>query len=138
VTKKKHILISEDYSEFQVLGIASTETEFQLSIMLNLQLGLKLTLATPIIKKNKSQTESFACFKYDNEDTLQIILIKNKQKGSLLFQKQHLFDYFVLLSGSEAQKTADILKRSIKNQPNISLVAPIDAKNLSKLKSYIN
>ena len=136
-SKKTHILKSDNNIEFLALGITSSESEFQLSHTLNSFLPIKLTIGSPFEKTIKEKSAAFSTFRYDNETSLQIILIKNKINRFILFPSQVAFDFVILLSGEEALQTANAIMERYKSLQNISLVAYIDIKKLGSIKNYL-
>ena len=138
MAKKRHILITNETIEYYAIGVVSSDTEFQLSMLLNSILPNNLILTKPVFKEINSKQISFARFKFDNEENLQCILIKNKNKGYYLFQNQQSFDFIIVLSGDEAGKTAKEIVSGFKNGTNINLVTSIETKKLRNLKEYIN
>lgn len=137
MSKKKHTLIVESSTEYLAIGIASTESEFQLSLLLNSFLSIKLTTASPIQKIIKTENISFPCFKYDNDENLQVVIAKNKLKGIFLFQNQQSFDFIIIVSGSDAVKNASLIEKELKKQENVSLVSEIEIKKLVNFKSLL-
>lgn len=132
---KKHTLKNDILTEYQALGIATTESEFQISLLINNILTINLSLAKSIKKDTSSKT--FPCFKYSDDDLQQILLIKNKNKGATLFNNQQQFDFIIIITGTNQDKVVDLLSESLKTKTNIPLVTPIDTITLANLKSYI-
>jgi hypothetical protein len=135
---KKHILKSNNHLELFALGIASSETEFQLTHILNSLADIHLSIAKPIISEGNNQVHTYACFKSENEENLQITLIKNKTAGVFLFQNQQAFDFILILSGSEAKKTQHNIQLHLKEQLNITLTSKLEIKQLRNLKKIIS
>lgn len=132
---KKHTLKNDKLNEYQVLGIATTESEFQILLLINNILSIKLSLAKSI--KKETPLNTFPCFKYSDDDLLQIFLIKNKNKGATLFNNQQQFDFIIVIAGENQNKAVDLLSGSLKTQTNIPLVTSIDIMKLTNLKSFI-
>jgi hypothetical protein len=137
VSKKKHILQNELNTDYYIYGIASSDAEFQLSLKLNALLSVKLTLDQPVKKEHKGNSLNFPTLRYLDEQELQISLIKNKHNNSILFSNQQAFDYILIFTGFEAQKTAASLISNVKKLENITLASPIDISKLSSFKSIL-
>ena len=136
LNKKKHILRTESKDEILTIGITSSETEFQISLLLNSTLSIKLALTNPITHTTEAKTNSFPCFKYSNEEGNEFWLIKNKSNNQYLF-KNHIFDYIVILRGTDNQSLATSIIAKVKHNQDIHLIAQIEVKNLSGLANII-
>ena len=137
MSKKKHILRTETNTQLLVLGISSTETEFQISLLINEILSVKLTAAPPVVQKISNDSISFKHFAFHNNEDLEIKMIKNKSGNHLLAPNLAIFDYLLLFTGTEAKSLTGTVLNKIKNLPNITLISEIDSKKTGKLAQII-
>lgn len=131
---KKHKLNNSESSDYLNLGIATSDSEFQVSIAINKLLHIKLSLSKSIAKETKAGNITYPCFKYSDDEELQLFLIKNKNQGILLFTNQLAFDYIISISGENKTTAFQMLKSQLKGLANISVVSEIETKKLSGLK----
>jgi hypothetical protein len=133
--KKNHIL-KEDFSpKYHALGLASSESVFQMVVLINNACNTSLKLTKPVSINNPSGCISFDNAVHDEEDDLKIHLFKNKTEGQLLFKNQSAFDFLIISTGRISEVFNQKLVANLKTIRGISLILPIEAKNL---KNYNN
>jgi hypothetical protein len=137
VSKKKLVLKDYERASIFAVGVAGTATEFQLSHSLNQLLNVQLSATNPTLKQLKSQTISFPRFIYDNEDQLQVVLLKNKIGSTVLFSGQQIFDYILIFAGEDSAPLKELTLRELKTSDQITLTSQIETSSLSGLKSYL-
>lgn len=134
---KKHTLKSDNTAEIVCLGITTSVSEFQLSLLLNKLLSIQLALAETFEKTQKDTTLTFPCFRFINEDETQISLIKNKHKGFHLFANQTAIDYILIFKGEDSEKLSNNLIPELKTQANITILNVLMPNKLRNLKNYL-
>ncbi len=135
MSKKKQIILSDDNNLcHDALGITCSESEFQLSLIINSILSVKLTVASPIKKNIKGSEFSFPTFYFDTENSLELKLIKNKSNHQVLFSSQKIYDYIIILKGNETLSFAKIFIDKLKHSSEITLINHIQIEKIGKPK----
>ena len=137
MSKRKLTLSSDLTAITQAIGIATSDSEFQVSLLVNSILSVKLTLSKSIEKINSSPLASFPCFSSVTDNEEQILLIKNKNKGAALFNNQAQFDYLIVITSLEPFSALAELISKLKSTKTVSFVSEIEAGKLTNLKSYL-
>lgn len=135
---KKHYLSETHLSKQLAIGLVSSETEFQISLLLNITLRIKLTLSEPIVKEIKTKQICFPCFKYFFDDLPGVVLVKNKTIQHVLLASHANFDYILIFSGDEAAKYSEKCLTLLKTNPQFSLIVPIATETLTNLTKLIS
>jgi len=135
---KKHFLSTTHSSKQLAIGLVSSDTEFQISLLLNNSLRIKLALSDPFIKEIKAKPICFPCFKFHLEDLPGVVLLKNKVNQHVLFAPHSNFDFVLIFSGEEASIYYEKCISLLKTNPQFSLVVPIDPASLTNLKKLLS
>ena len=85
----------------------------------------------------KTEELTFPRAIHDEEDTLKVYLVKNKNEGHVIFNNLSAFDFFLVLSGSTATLVNERLLSQYKSSNTISVINSIDIKKLKKINNYI-
>ncbi len=128
--KKVHILKEKVPNEYTGLGIITSETELQITMLINSSYNFNLSVADPIKKTINEDIIQFPLCSFNKNDELICHLIKNKYKGFTLFKGYPKIDFFLLFQGDHAMELVNKISSSIKTNINISLVIPIDQKKM--------
>jgi hypothetical protein len=137
VTKKIHILTEKIAEEFVALGIASSNSIFQLMMDINnfTEFNFKITL--PASNPKKTEKYSFPHSSCSPGEYLYMHIFKNKHNGQILFGHLHAFDYIVVCKGENVSDTSRLLKDSLKKLENISIITKIELKSLKNIKEIL-
>ncbi len=135
MSKKKQIILSDlSTSDYEAVGIICSENEFQLSLIINSALTLKLSVCPPLTKKIKGNEYSFPAFYFDTENNLELKLIKNKSSHQVLFSSLKIYDYIIVFKGDDTISYSKIFTEKLKSRNDISLINPIHIEKLGKPK----
>lgn len=141
-SKVKKKLLKVDNSVIQdkisLYSISSSESDIRICYVLNRILGINLSLADNIILQNKDSKQGFRNFFYESEHgTEKYYFILNRNGGNYLFPELKRIDFvFLIISDTDISGLESIIL-SIKEQPEISALIPVDPsriKSLSKIR----
>ncbi|MFN8240644.1 MAG: IPExxxVDY family protein [Bacteroidales bacterium] len=125
---------------YVLLGIASTEPDYKLSLLLNRILNLSLRNVNPVeIAFEDGRHLSFSRFTSHSEELESTCsLIANRTGNDFLIRKLNKIDYFLLIHSPEAETEAERITPDLRNIDCITAVfnlnpADIRDKNLQYL-----
>lgn len=120
--------------EVILLGIASSEPDYRLSLLLNKTLGTSLRNVSPVIKTSDTGTEQmfskFSCTLVNPE--LVFDLISNRSGKDFLIRKFKNIDYIIQIYGFEDDYDATGMIRSLREIKNITGVFILDTGDISE------
>lgn len=130
--------MKDDFStEIYAIGLVSSDSIYQLILLLNYSFGLALKISHPITIEKYANDQAFARALHDDEDELKVQLIKNKNDGLIVFKNQSSIDFILFLTGKNAKSLFDKILQNSKSFKNISILSPIDPKKLKNLNVFI-
>jgi len=133
--KKKQLKVDNSViqDKINLYSVSSSESDIRICYVLNRILGINLSLADNIIIQNKGAIQNFRNFFYESEHgTEKYYFILNRNGGNYLFPELKKIDFvFLILSDTDIPGLGSIIQ-SIKNQPEITALIPVDS---SKIKS---
>lgn len=137
MTKKVHILSEKITEEIVVLGIASSNSIFQLILDVNNLTGFNFKVTLPASNPKKIEKHSYPHSSCSLEEHLHVHIFKNKHNGQVLFGNMQAFDYIIACKGENVLDTAQLLKDSLKKIANISIITKIELKTLKNVKEIL-
>jgi hypothetical protein len=137
VPKKVHILKDDFVAEQYAAGMVSSESVYQLILLLNTSFGLVLKLVNPVNPDISSGSISFAHALHDEEDSLKVHLIKNKNEGHILFKNLSSIDYILVFTGKSSISVYEKILQNSKSLKNLLLIMPIEIAKLKNLNKFI-
>lgn len=118
--QKFNLIIDADY-DYDMIGICSHHSDYRLAWGLNEILRLKLAKAADFFeisgKKNTVSRHPYY-FQHDEDNLMEIYLIKNKSEGKFLIPENQQIDYFLFLINNNTFDPEEWLQK-IKNQPSV-------------------
>lgn len=118
---QKHTLFLETDYDYDMIGICSHHSDYRLAWGINELFRLHLAKADDFfevsLKKNEKSRHSYY-FQYDEDNLLDIYLIKNKGEGKFLIPEKQQIDYFLFLKNNATFEMDDWLAK-LKNHPSI-------------------
>ena len=118
---QKHTLFLETDYDYDMIGICSHHSDYRLVWGINELFRLHLAKADDLfevsLKKNEKSRHSYY-FQYDEENLLDIYLIKNKGDGKFLIPEKQQIDYFLFLKNNATFEMEEWLLK-LKNHPSI-------------------
>lgn len=127
----RHTIESGEPQPFHFLGVASSEPDYRLSVMINRHLGSDLRKCPEdITLTTRSVTKTFSRFTPDN---LAFALISNRSGGSVLINRLRNIDFIVVPGpgGKNDRKEAERLAASLREIPEITAVFIFDSREIS-------
>ncbi len=134
----------DDYIDFDLIGIVSSDKDYKLVSRLNNALGVDLQRVDDselVVGKNGKLLIS--TFKNDNEN-FEITVYKNKTEDFLSTNKPFLipelkeYDYFLKFGGESDLVTKEEIIEGLKNINSVQLYREIDVENLGSKYNLIN
>ncbi len=137
MTKKVHILSEKITEEFFALGLASSNSIFQLILDVNniTEFNFKVTL--PACNPKKTEKYPYPHSSCSTGEHLHVHVFKNRHNGQILFANMQSFDYIIVCKGENVSDTAQHLKDSLKKIANISIITKIELRTLKHLKEIL-
>ncbi len=101
MTRVKKIKLELDAEiEFPILGISTALSDYRLVWELNSSMDLSFQKENDcfMLPNKKREIKSYEYYLHQNEDDLsKFFLVKNKQKGSVLFTQSEKLDFFLVM-----------------------------------------
>lgn len=114
-------------STYQMLGIATTLSDFSLAHHLGDAIGQKFCQEAEIHFSLRSGEMSLPLFfASDNRNHLDYFLLPNKQSGAVLFPSERRFDYW-LVCGGEGDPEMQVLAKDIQKVKGVQFCFAMDA-----------
>jgi hypothetical protein len=126
----RHTIKTDETPPFLFLGIASSEPDYRLSVMLNRHLGIDLRKDPEEINAESSgETQSYSVF---TTTPATLSLISNRSAGVTLLKKLKNIDFLLLIHGVPDRKQAEILTAAVRNIPEVTAVFLFDSRDFSE------
>jgi len=131
----RHAISPDEPRQFILLGIASAEPDYRLSVMLNKQLGISLQHAKAVSAGTGDNVTEYSVF---TTSPAIYSLISNKYHGRLLISKLKNIDFILVIHGEPDRKKAEDIASVIRKNAVITAVfvfnsAELKDKNISLL-----
>ena len=118
---QKHTLFLDVDYDYDMIGICSHHSDYRLAWGINELFRLHLAKADDLfevnLKKNDKSKHSYY-FQYDEDNLLDIYLVKNKGEGKFLIPEKQQIDYFLFLKNNATFDMSEWLGK-LKNHPSI-------------------
>lgn len=118
---QKHTLFLETDYDYDMIGICSHHSDYRLVWGINELFRLHLAKAEDLfevsLKKNEKSKHSYY-FQYDEDNLMDIYLVKNKGEGKFLIPEKQQIDYFLFLKNNATFEMGEWLLK-LKNHPSI-------------------
>lgn len=118
---QKHTLFIETDYDYDMIGICSHHSDYRLAWGINELFRLHLAKADDLfevnLKKNEKSRHAYY-FQYDEDNLLDIYLVKNKGEGKFLIPEKQQIDYFLFLKNNATFDMDEWLLK-LKNHPSI-------------------
>ncbi len=135
---KYNLTLEADY-DYDMIGICSHHSDYRLVWGLNELLKLKLTKADSLFavhhKKNGYSQHNYFIQK-NEEEMLDLYLIKNKAEGKFLIPEKQQIDYFLFLVNNQTIDTEDWLLK-IKSHSSVLTAFNFDPQAFSSTENLI-
>ncbi len=109
----KHTLSFENDYDYELIGICSHVSDYKLVWNINENLDFKLEKAHDLFDVNSKKGSILSSHPYylmlDDENKLDIYLIKNKHEGKYLIPEKQQIDYFLFLCNNYVLNLDDLL-----------------------------
>jgi len=113
--QKKHHLAFENDLEFDLIGICSPHPDYRIAWDLNSNLKWQLGKAPELfVNQNKKGTIVSKHPYYvwmDEENFLDVYLIKNKNENKYLIPEYNQIDYFIIVNNLQLETVAELLEK---------------------------
>ncbi len=121
-----------DITEPVILGIASPDPDYKLSLKLNKKLNISLRNSSPMeITAEGDQKTAFTKFSYITEaDNVTFHLVSNRSGRNLLLRSLKNIDFFLFIYDQGSGNETSRLVEQIREVENITGVFRLDAKAL--------
>jgi len=133
---KKHHLIVEDDTDFEVYGISSAHIDYRLAFEINQHLSIQLEKSKDSFdfedKKTKSINPFFLYYFFDEENLTKYYLVRNKQDNKLLVNDKPFVDYFLCVRDNNSF-TQEKLLSILRNMNVIVAVFSVESEEIDFL-----
>ncbi|MBI2258396.1 MAG: IPExxxVDY family protein [Flavobacteriia bacterium] len=136
--KKYNLSFENDY-QYDLIGINSHHPDYRLVWNINQTFYFQLAKANGNYElfDKKGELKSFPYFYYQNEeDFLEVYLIKNKNQGKLLIPEKHQMDYFLFFCNNIVVDISESLSK-LRKIDSVMIALPYKAKELESTKNII-
>ncbi len=116
----KHTIPEEEIPDFFFLGLATSEPDYRLSVILNKKFGISLSHHSKDILDGSG--ESASVFSVFTTVPAIISLVSNKSQGVFLIRKLKNIDFFLVVHGVPDRKKAESLAAETRKIPEITAV----------------
>lgn len=118
---QKYTLFLETDYDYEMIGICSHHSDYRLVWGINELLRIHLAKASDLFevnqKKNGKSGHAYY-FQHDEDNLLDIYLIKNKAEGKFLIPEKQQIDYFLFLKNNATFDVSEWLVK-LKNHPSV-------------------
>ena len=118
---QKHTLFLETDYDYDMIGICSHHSDYRLAWGINELFRLQLAKAEDLfevnLKKNDKSRHSYY-FQFDEDNLMDVYLVKNKGEGKFLIPEKQQIDYFLFLKNNATFDIDEWLLK-LKNHPSI-------------------
>lgn len=111
--QKKYTLNIEDELDFEVFGLSTPFADYRLAWVLNDKLEFKFEKsedAIPIFDRKSKQVKKFQQFFFrDDENHIEVHLLKNKEGNQFVVYEHAMMDFFLILRNNLTIDTTNLL-----------------------------
>jgi hypothetical protein len=135
--KKETLKISsEDIEGNRLLfSIVSSDSDLQICMLINNNLGISLALDEEIVVKRKSRLIRFRKYVYENDELLEkYILFSNFAEGEYLFPELKKNDFLLLINTESGTAAIEESVTNLRQLPEISGIFKIEPSNIKSLR----
>lgn len=114
--KKVHKLKDFSFDDYQLIAIASHQSDYRLSWALNQKLNWHLTQTDDLVIQpgREKNNQHFTCFSFHDQQQSAYHLIANKSQDGFLMPSMTNFDFFLRISGGYSPEDLQPVIRKIR------------------------